>query len=213
MAFSPFNPRNGGDGLRYKQLGPEHTQAVDCLRDHMVEISDDPRGSDPEGYLSPEDIQVLQEFKAYADEKGWPGAVEAGMLTGKSEAIKAWSPPLEPRRFIKIINAQNTAKAGLTKALFFSEAGGESRGRKGYIVGRLSFGGGSYEPLVAFTDDGKLVMQRDPRLPTSKGIGWGRLPDLDILNAALPIGKRYGVNYSNVKSKPLRDLLYQQVRG
>lgn len=167
------------------QGGPGYEVALRNLMTHMIEISGDPSGSYPEDYLDPDDAAVCRRVVGLANHLGWPSSSELG--------------PMEVPKF-DLYPARNSrlgmAKAGLTKLLFFKEAG---EPHQAYVLGRL---GASVDQLVALCDDGLLRSMRSHELDRSNGLGWGRLPDADLLNNALGIGRTHGVEFENVSTNP-----------
>jgi hypothetical protein len=159
----------------------------------MEIISDNPEGSDPSDYLSPEDAETVRKFHGLYDSLNWLEADQLeGMKTGPSDRIPGWK------------EAEHVAKAALTKRLFYRHpAGGEPQ--PGIIFAKLSTS--NPRQLVALRADGKLVSKRGTELEKSYGIGWGKLPDKDIMEPALPAGCSYGVDYTNANSLSLNDIL------
>lgn len=201
MSFAPFDKHPGNPAIPHREIGSaEYKEAVDRLAAHMYKISDDPSGSNPADYLSPEDADFCARFVEVANQHGWPhaGVIEmrtpgralapVGWLLFRDKSVPTWTKPLR------------TAKAGLTKVLFFPR----QEEHKGYVFGRL---GASLRQPVALCDDGLLRSLRGRELYKSKGLGWGRLPDPDLLKPALGIGKCEGVDYTNFKSATLKQLL------
>ena len=210
MAFNPFYgfKEHGAEppiqAIKVKGLAEgehgrsrdDYDQALAALLKNMYEVSGDPSGSVPELYLSPDDAEICKRITKFAKEKiVWKHANELGtmLVPRKPDRYSAWENPL------------HTAKAGLTKALFFTHKGDEHRG---YVFGRL---GASPEQLVALCEDGKLRSLRSHELEKSKGIGWGALPNSEILRAALGIGKTYGVEYMNVSTNPKSKTLVEKL--
>lgn len=142
---------------------------LDNLARHMYEISDDPSGSDPSLYFNnEEDQKTLKQFLRMATELDWPDAEPIIDMRASRKGIPAWTGSLR------------TAKAGLTKALFFPKIKDTQRG---YLFGRLNV---KPTQQVAICEDGRLRSLRSgAALIESKGIGWGRLPDREYLLPAI----------------------------
>lgn len=178
----------------------EHEAALRDLTADMLEISGDPSGSYPEDYMTEEDAEVCERVVELANYLGWPNANDLGTME-----VPRFD--LYPTRNSRL----HIAKAGLTKLFFFKDRG---EAHRGYILGKL---GASPDQVVALCDDGLLRSYRSHELDRSNGIGWGRLPDPDILHAALDIGREHGVEHQNVstnpKSKTLAAKLLENVPG
>jgi hypothetical protein len=183
--------------------GEEGREVQRELFEHMYEISDDPSGSDPAKYLSPEDAETCKEVAKLADSLDWPGASLLEMRSSRRGNIDAWTKP------------RNFAKTSLTKAIVFPVIAG----RRGYVFGHTST---VPSQLVALCEgkcegedgediNGVLLSKRGPELERSKGIGWGRLPDPGKIAAARAKGEAYGISYANVESLPLAKLLLKKM--
>ena len=69
------------DAIRHRDQetrpgAPGYEVALRDLMTHMIEISGDPSGSDPEDYMDPDDAQVCRRVVALANQLGWPSASE-----------------------------------------------------------------------------------------------------------------------------------------
>jgi hypothetical protein len=176
------------------QSSADHQLALMRLKEHMYDISDDPRGSDPYAYMSFEDARTCEEFTDLANSRGWPNTSPLEMRIPRLPGIPlighAWT------------NARNTEQSLLTKKLFFTTSASE----KGYAFGKLGI-----EPpqLVALCSDGLLRSLRGSNyeLSRSKAYGWGRLPHPDILVGARAVGAANGVEYSNSSLQNLGQIL------
>lgn len=158
-------------------------EKINRLLRHMAEISGDPSGSNPADYLSEQDAKTVAEFVEIANELGWPASDTIVLRkTRNISPANAFDRPAW-------VNPRNTAKSGLTKALFFPRAEDE---RRGYVFGELGL---SPSQQVAICDDGLLRSLRGPELERSKGVGWGRLPDPGLLIDALANGSQAGIDY------------------
>jgi hypothetical protein len=164
-----------------------------ALVKRMEEISDDPSGSDPADYLSPEDAETCEQFVALANTIGWPNSDEIGMRTSRIPGIPVWT------------SSRRTAKAGLTKFLFYPKTGATHRA---YKFGKLSI---MPTQAVALCDDGLLRSHRVSGIDRSLGDGWGRLPEPEYLAPVLAKGQAYGVNYTNAGSETLSQLLLGRI--
>src|SRR2546423_2343859 len=95
MSFNPLHDNLGNPAIKYSSkedfIGPEHAEKFKLLAEHMLEISDDPSGSDPEHYLAEEDVQTLMGFGALAEDLGWPHASVIEMSKSRSELAPVWT--------------------------------------------------------------------------------------------------------------------------
>lgn len=235
IRFNPFHDNLGNPDIKFRSASDfasrEHTSAFKELTDHMIEISDDPSGSNPEEYLAPEDVETLHNFWQLAEDLGWPEASTLTMRKGRSSLTLPWTAysvaygglrrglhrvtknfknysfgDYDParrtdgkRENVPIwVKPQTTAIRGLTKAAI-SRRTGESH--KGYIFARLGFEHPTQ--LVAFCDDGKLRSLRGRELSRSYALGWGRLPDAELVEPVLASGRTHGVDIVNYGSKSL----------
>ena len=177
--------------------GSVEKDAIKEFREHILAISSDHRGSDPEDYLSPTDYSTLMNFVDLADHVGWPGAQSIGLKKhrvhygsgGRHLGFKAWNAsPRQPDR------------NGLMQAIMLRKAGQKHRG---YIFGRLAVG--DPHQMVAIADDGRLYSQREmDGTQKSYGKGWGRLPDPEIIEPVLAPGQLYGVDTKAFRKPMLR---------
>lgn len=178
--------------------GSELREAGRRLFQHMIDISDDPTGSDPAEYLHPQDAETCRQFVDWAKANHWPGARDLSM---RSAWMKGWTDSVLGHRVALPAwrSSPHSVKAPWTKRLFFPVVSEW----QGYSFGKLRMASGQ---VVALCDDGLLRSERGPELTRSKGIGWGRLPDKDVLLAAVhaytPIG--YG-------NEPLSEILLAQI--
>lgn len=137
------------------------------LAKHMRKISGDPSGSELHRYLRKEDVETCEQFLGMATELQWPGSLAIDMRACRIPGVPAWTSGLR------------TAKAGLTKVLFYPKI---DETRRGYYFGRLRMIPSQH---VALCSDGYLRSLRGDELPKSYGIGWGVLPDPELLLAAI----------------------------
>jgi hypothetical protein len=144
------------------------------LRKHMVDISDDPSGSDPAKYLKPYEVAIINNLVDLAQQPGVD-------LQGRQITLKKpWLPG-----FMAYRKPANVHTQALTEMLMFKELMRCSALGIGHTIGGLN------QPVVMDPQTGLLYSQRGEELQRSKAIGYGRLPDAEILEWALEpqIGK------------------------
>lgn len=163
---------------------------VHALFEHMQEISDDPSGSDPADYLDEIDAEACKKLLEVAEQVGWAGSRELEMRISRGNRFghKAWKSSL------------SVARTAFTKTLAFP-AIWEGRG---YVIGDT---GVSPSQTVFLCQDGKLRSMRGMELTSSKAFGAGRLPDPDILEAALyPSHKKIDLPHEGLIGKVLSQI-------
>ncbi|MFI5271172.1 MAG: hypothetical protein ACHQT9_03965 [Candidatus Saccharimonadales bacterium] len=190
------------------RAGTAEKDAIAKFREHIIDISGDHEGSDPEAYLSPTDYTTLMNFVDLADHIGWAGAQTIGLKTHRTYStliepsgeekpvgLKAWS--ASPRQ---------PARNGLMQAIMLRRAGEE---HKAFVFGKLSVA--DPDQLVAIADDGNLYSQREmDGTQQSYGQGWGRLPNPEIIEPVMATGQHYGVD-ANAFRKPMLKWLIELV--
>lgn len=176
---------------RYPRITDEKgfETALESLRGHLNDIAGDSGGSDPEPYVSENDLAFFKELKEAADHRmksPWKGATP---ITHE-ETTPHWLPRLKKSDDRVYDKDKNEVK--------------------GYRVGYLNVA--QFEAPVFFCSDGKLRMlikhshrQRRHHIYFGRTFsGYCRLPDPKLLYPVRTRGTKSGVSYNHGQSNSLK---------
>ena len=129
---------------------------------HLLEISDDPTGSELVDYLNEKRTELCLEFLEAARQNGWPNAERVEMRVTRLGG-PTWKAPLQHER----------QESGLIRAIRTKQVDSW----RGYFIGELQIDNVARRSRVMLCEDGTLRCLRDPRIFTaSYGDGYGTLP-------------------------------------
>jgi hypothetical protein len=159
------NVRGHGDpDLDHAPAGGVEASAA--YKKHLYDISGDSSGSIIEHYLSEPDAQAVRHFMQTARSRGFPNASPIDFRRGLMG--DAWKP------------RGNSGKNWLSLALWYRP---EWTG-VAYRIGRINTMYGS--PEIAVDNEENLRMLRNvPSHVASKALGWGSLPDPEIIHGVI----------------------------
>jgi hypothetical protein len=200
-----YNPHIiSAPGVRFRDpnafRSPQHLEEEERVQEHMAEISGDPSGSDPSLYLPQEDVRTLENFVKMADDLGWPNSTDISMKTRRYEAVP------QMNKIPVWHSSKHVAKAALTKRLFLKQ----NETYKGYVFGYLSLA--KPPQTVAICSDGNIRSLRGAELRHSNGLGWGKLPDPELMDNMIAASRHVNpVHYGLNGSEPLASVLKSRI--
>lgn len=163
------------------------SSGLERLQEHLNDIAGDPGGSDPEPYVSENDIAFFNRIREGAKRLGWKGATP---ITHR-ETTPRWIPG---RKKIdeKVYFYDPEAKKGEEKV----------KEVKGYRIGYLNVA--QFEAPVFLCNDGRLRMLIKHNRPERRGLragrsfrGYCRLPDPELIYPVRTRGTMAGVSYNH----------------